>query len=164
MAKQYELPLTDPGTDTDNAVRDAEIISQAVAILTVRHRRGEALTSPDLTKHFLQLRLADKHNEVFGCIFLDNRHRIIAVEDIFFGTIDGATVHPRVVVEKSLGHHAAALVIYHNHPSGVPEPSQADIRITARIKDALALVDVRLLDHLVVTVEGCVSFAERSLL
>jgi DNA repair protein RadC len=79
---------------------------------------------------------------VFGVIFLDNRHRIIAIEDMFFGTIDGASVHPRVVVERALELHAAAVVLYHNHPSGITEPSQADIRITGRIKEALDIVDV----------------------
>jgi DNA repair protein RadC len=177
--KQYDLPLAfaDDDDETDDTaigppsaslrnrhVREQGIIDRAFAILHARHKRGEALTSPDLTKQFLQLKLADMHNEVFGCIFLDTRHQVIAVEDMFFGTIDGASVHPRVIVEKALGHHAAAVIAYHNHPSGVAEPSRADERITARIKDALALVDVRLLDHLVVTTEQCASFADRGLL
>jgi DNA repair protein RadC len=175
--KQYDLPLEfaeggddDPSSGPPSAVirareiREQSIVEEAFAILARRHERGEALTAPELTKQFLRLKLADKHNEIFGCIFLDNGHRVIAVEDIFLGTIDGASVHPRVVVEKALGHHAAALIAYHNHPSGVAEPSQADIRITGHIKDALAIVDIRLLDHLVVSVEGCASLAERGLL
>jgi DNA repair protein RadC len=124
----------------------------------------ELLTSPENTKDFLRLKLAGEHNEVFGCIFLDNRHRVIAVDNLFFGTIDGASVYPRVIAQKALMHNAAAIVAYHNHPSGVAEPSQADLRITQRIKEAVALVDVRLLDHLVVCVGECTSFAERGLL
>ena len=89
---------------------------------------------------------------------------MIAVEDLFFGTIDGASVYPRVIVQKALEHNAVAIVAYHNHPSGVAEPSKADLQITQRIQEALALVDVRLLDHLVVCVGECTSFAERSLL
>jgi len=101
---------------------------------------------------------------VFGCIFLDDRHRVIVVEDLFFGTIDGASVHPRVIAQKALAHNAAAAIAYHNHPSGVPESSQADLRITQRIKDVLCLVYVRLLNHLVVCVGECTWFAERGLI
>ncbi len=177
--KQYDLPLefADDSEDEDDLsvgppssalhadqVREQGIIDEAFEILATRHRRGEALTTPECTKRFLQLKLAEQHNEVFGCIFLDNRHRVITVEDIFFGTIDGASVHPRVIVEKALGHHAAAVIAYHNHPSGVAEPSQSDIRITGRIKEAVALVDVRLLDHIVVSIEATTSLAERGLL
>jgi DNA repair protein RadC len=129
-----------------------------------RHRRGEALTSPESVSEFLRVKLAEQQNEVFGCIFLDNRHRIIAVDDMFFGTVDGASVHPRVVAQKALAVNAAAAIAYHNHPSGVADPSQSDLRITQRIKETLSLVDVRLLDHLVVCVGECTSFAERGLL
>jgi len=170
--EQYELPL-DVAADPEGPpsakgkaqeVREASIIEQALAILERRHQRGEPLTSPDITKQFLRLRLAEEKREVFGCLFLDNRHRVIVVEDLFFGTIDGASVHPREVARIALEHNAAAALAYHNHPSGVAEPSQADIRITQRIKDTLALIDVRLLDHLVVSTEGAVSLAERGLL
>jgi DNA repair protein RadC len=89
---------------------------------------------------------------------------VIKIEDLFFGTVDGASVHPRIVVERALFHQAAALFAYHNHPSGFAEPSRADLALTARLKEALALVDVRLLDHFVVTVDECCSFAERGLL
>jgi DNA repair protein RadC len=171
--RQYELPLSealDPEDDRpsigerDNCVCEQSIIDRALAILAKRHRRGVALTSPESVKEFLRVKLASEPNEVFGCIFLDNRHRIIVVEDMFFGTIDGASVHPRVIAQKALAHNAAAAIAYHNHPSGVAEPSQADLRITQRIKDALALVDVRLLDHLVVAVGDCTSLAERGLI
>jgi DNA repair protein RadC len=171
--RQYELPLSEPlVSDPDrSAVREQEqkareqsTIDRALAILMRRHRRGEALTSPESVSEFLRVKLAEQHNEVFGCIFLDNRHRIIAVEDLFFGTIDGASVHPRVVAQKALTVNAAAAIAYHNHPSGVAEPSQSDLRITQRVKETLSLVDVRLLDHLVVCVGECTSFAERGLL
>jgi DNA repair protein RadC len=109
----------------------------------------------------LQLRLAEQKNEVFGAIFLSNRHAIIATEELFYGTIDGTSVHPRVVVQKAMEHNAAVVIFYHNHPSGVAEPSQADQRITQRLVDALKLVEVRVLDHIVVTAEESVSLAER---
>ena len=146
------------------ATREQGIIDHALCILTRWHKPGEVISSPEQTKNFLRIKLADERNEVFGCIFLDNRHRVIAVEDLFFGTIDGASVYPRVIVQKALEHNAVAIVAYHNHPSGVAEPSKADLQITQRIQEALALVDVRLLDHLVVCVGECTSFAERSLL
>ena len=100
-------------------------------------------------------------NEVFAAVFLDNRHRVIAFEELFHGTVDGASVHPRVVARRALAHNAAALIACHNHPSGVAEPSLADRAITGRLRDALALVDVRLLDHFVVGDGEVVSFAER---
>ena len=151
-------PILHPNRD------DQSTIEKALAILSERHSRGETLSSPDITKQFLRLKLGESYHEVFGCIFLDNRHRIISIEDLFFGTIDGASVHPRVIVQKALFCNAAAAVLYHNHPSGVAEPSPADRAITRRIQDALALVDVRVLDHLVVTAGACESFAERGLL
>ncbi|MCB1871161.1 MAG: DNA repair protein RadC, partial [Gammaproteobacteria bacterium] len=122
------------------------------------------LTSPEETRNYLRLRLAEYKNEVFGCVYLDNRHRIIDVAELFHGTIDGASVHPRVVVQQSLQLNAAAILFFHNHPSGVAEPSHADESITRRLKEALALVDVRVLDHFVVTAGESVSFAERGLL
>jgi DNA repair protein RadC len=127
-------------------------------------RRGPALGSPDAVQRFLRARLRDLPHEVFCCLHLDNRNRVIAFEELFRGTIDGASVHPREVVKRALAHNAAALILAHNHPSGVAEPSQADEVITRRLKSALALVDIRVLDHLVVGDSACVSFAERGLL
>jgi len=126
--------------------------------------RGDALTNPDAVRHYLSMRLRDHHQEVFACLFLDNKHRIIAFEELFYGTIDGATVHPREVVKRALAHNAAALILAHNHPSGVAEPSRADQAITGRLSDALALVDVRVLDHIVVGDGPAVSLAERGLM
>lgn len=126
-------------------------------------RRGDALSSPEDTRRFLTARLRDHVYEVFACLFLDTRHRILAFEELFRGTIDGASVHPREVVRRALQHNAAAVIFAHNHPSGVSEPSQADRSITRRLADALQLMDIRVLDHLVVGDE-VVSFAERGLL
>ena len=140
------------------------VISLALSILARKHRRGSALTSPEATLAYLRLEIGERHNELFGVLFLDNRHRVIAKEELFYGTIDGASVHPRVVVSRALTLNAAAVVFYHNHPSGVAEPSQSDLRITQRLKDALALVDIRVLDHLVVSTEDSTSFAQRGLL
>jgi DNA repair protein RadC len=120
-----------------------------------------ALTSPDLVKAYCQTSLAAKEHEVFGVLFLDNQHRVRATDEMFNGTIDAASVYPREVVKEALSHNAAAVIFYHNHPSGVAEPSQSDRRITRRLADALALVDVRVLDHFVISHEEVVSFAER---
>ncbi|WP_037375585.1 RadC family protein [Sedimenticola selenatireducens] len=147
-----------------NDVEKQSVVILAMKVLAVRHRAGRALSSPAQTRDFLRLRLAEYRNEVFGALFLDNRHRIIAVRELFQGTIDGASVHPRVVVQQAMEANAAAMVFYHNHPSGVAEPSQADEMITRRLIEALALVDVRVLDHFVVTAGESVSFAERGLL
>ncbi len=147
-----------------NDVEKQSVITLAMKVLAIKHRAGRVLSKPDETRDFLRLRLADYRNEVFGCLFLDNRNRIIAVRELFQGTIDGASVYPRVVVQQAMEVNAAALVFFHNHPSGVAEPSQADGAITRRLQDALALVDVRVLDHFVVSAGESVSFAERGLL
>lgn len=126
--------------------------------------RGDPLESPDATQQYLKSVLRDHPNEVFACLFLDTRHRVIAFEELFHGTIDGATVYPRVVAEKALHYGAAALIVAHNHPSGISEPSLADQAITRRLKDALALLDIRLLDHFVVGDGAPVSMASRGLL
>lgn len=142
---------------------------QAVLEMGRRHlfeqlERGTALLSPEDTSQFLRARMRDLPHEVFAVLFLDNRHRVIAFEEMFRGTIDGASVHPREVVRRSLQHNAAALILCHNHPSGVAEPSQADRRITARLSDALGLIDVRVLDHLIIGDQECCSMARRGLL
>ena len=144
--------------------------SQLQAVLEMGRRhlfenvsRGNALTSPADTRQFLAAHLRDFSHEVFAALFLDQRHRVICYEELFTGTIDGASVHPREVVKKALSYNAAAIIFAHNHPSGVAEPSTADERITRRLKDALSLVDVRVLDHFVVG-DDIVSFAERGLL
>ena len=124
-------------------------------------QRGDALASPDDTRRYLQSRLRAQPYEVFACLFLDNRHRVMSCEEMFRGTIDGTSVHPRTIVQRALALNAAALIVAHNHPSGVAEPSQADRSLTRRLQEALGLVDVRLLDHLVIGDGEPVSFAER---
>jgi len=144
-------------------------ILQAALELARRHygealKAGPALETPQATRAFLMAQLRDRPYEVFCCLHLDNRHRLIAFDELFRGTIDGASVHPREVVRQALARNAAAVILAHNHPSGVAEPSQADELITARLRDALALVDIRVLDHLVVGDTRCTSFAEQGLL
>ncbi len=126
--------------------------------------RGDALTNPDDTRRYLCARLRHRPQEVFACLFLDNRHRLIQYEELFQGTINGASVHPREIVRRSLHHNAAALIVAHNHPSGIAEPSSADEQLTRRLKESLALIDVRLLDHIIIGEGEAVSFAERGLM
>ena len=143
---------------------DEEILDAAREILAAQVRRGRPLTSPRHTREYLRLHLAPLGHEVFAILFLDNRHRVIEFAPLFRGTVDGASVHPREVVKEALARNATAVILAHNHPSGIAEPSQADELITSRVKDALALVDIRVLDHFVVTGDAIVSFAERGLL
>jgi DNA repair protein RadC len=142
---------------------------QAVMEMSRRHlahelQRGDALTSPALTRRFLAAKLRHLPHEVFACLFLDNRHRVLHFEELFRGTIDAASVYPREVVKRALACNAAAVIIAHNHPSGVAEPSGADRQITRRLQEALALVDIRVLDHMVIGDGEPVSFAERGLI
>ena len=123
--------------------------------------RANALTNPDLTRLFLQSRLRDQAREVFALLLLDNQHRVIEFNELFFGTLDAAAVYPREIVALVLKRGAAAVILVHNHPSGVAEPSHADRLITERIQAALGLLDIRVLDHLVVGDGETVSFAER---
>ncbi|HAY92543.1 DNA repair protein RadC, partial [Shewanella sp.] len=124
-------------------------------------QRGQVLTNPDLTRDYLMRQLADRSYEVFAVLLLDSQHRVIQFVELFRGTIDSASVYPREVVSLVLEKKAAAVIVCHNHPSGIAEPSQADRRITERLKNALATIDVSLLDHMVVGDREIVSFAER---
>ena len=153
--------FTDLKSSDLNSTEKGTLIALAISVLAARHRRGRALEDPGATRAYLQLKCADYRNEVFGCVFLDTRHRVVEHAELFQGTIDGATVHPRVVVQRALAVNAAAIVIFHNHPAGVAEPSQSDRLLTRRLTDALALVDIRTLDHFVVGESESVSFAER---
>jgi DNA repair protein RadC len=139
---------------------------QAVLEMGRRHlqeqlQREATLDNPDATRNYLISRLRHHQHEVFACLFLDNRHRIITFEELFHGTIDGASVHPREVIKRALQHNAAAVILAHNHPSGIAEPSRADVQITRRLVEALALVDIRVLDHLIIGDGEGVSLAER---
>ena len=140
------------------------VLELALAVLQSLHQPGAELPSPKHTRDYLRMLLARRKAEVFGCLYLDNRHRVIEAAELFQGTIDSASVYPRVVVQQALTVNAAAVMFFHNHPSGVAEPSRADEAITGRLRDALALVEVRVLDHFVVTASESVSFAERGLI
>ncbi len=150
--------------DALNPVEQQVLVEMAMQVLEARHQPGECLSSPTHVKTYLQLRLAGRKTEVFACLFLDHRHRVICFEEMFQGTVDSATVYPRVVVQRALEVNAAAVILTHNHPSGNTEPSKADITLTQRMQEALGLVDIRVLDHIVVGAAESVSFAERGLL
>ena len=142
-----------------------DIIKKAISILEERAKYAEdiTVTQPDTIMDLLKLRYRLRQAELFGVVWLDNRHRVIKIAELFNGTIDGASVHAREVVKSALAHNAAAAILFHNHPSGNSSPSQADQRITARIKDALALIDVRTLDHIIIGEEPY-SFANSGLI
>jgi DNA repair protein RadC len=141
-----------------------EIIAAARRAMTRRVRRGTAMDSPRAVREFLTIKLGALEHELFAVLLLDNRHRLIDYVELFRGTIDGASVHPREVVKLALARNAAALVLAHPHPSGAAEPSQADELITRRLREALALVDIRVLDHIIVAGGEAMSFAEQGLL
>ena len=141
---------------------------QAVLEMANRHlseslKRSDCLSNPADTVSYLRRKLRDQPHEVFACLMLDNRNRVIAFREMFRGTIDGASVYPREVVKQALADNAACVILAHNHPSGVAEPSQADIQITERLKKALALVDIRVLDHVIIG-EEALCFSERGLI
>jgi DNA repair protein RadC len=144
--------------------KEQVVIDQAKEILSREFMREAVLTSSSATKEYLKLHFAGLEHEMFVVVFLDNQHQVIAIENMFRGTIDGAAVYPREVVKRSLELNAAALLLAHNRPSGVSEPSMADKNITKKLKDAAGLLDVRVLDHLVVGDDTVVSFAERGLI
>lgn len=142
----------------------AAVIEQALQLLAAEVQGANALTSPAVVKDFLRLKLGDRPHEVFAVVFLDSQHRVLAIEELFRGTLSQTSVYPREVVKEALARNAAAVVLVHNHPSGSAEPSRADEFLTNTLRQALALVDVRVLDHLVVTRTSVLSFAERGLL
>lgn len=165
-----ETPIHPDGLSTETFLPDAwspeqqRIIDTALALLESRLIRNEALTSPNRVRQYCQLQLGREPDEQFACLFLTAQHHVIAFERLFQGTIDGAAVYPRVVVRRCLELNAAAVILVHNHPSGVSEPSAADRRITERLQRALQLMDIRVLDHVVVSAGGTTSFAEMGLL
>ncbi len=141
----YDIFSTTTAPCIEFTLNQKATIREAIGILESRLRKTKAFSSPSDVKQFCQLHIADEKDEHFCCMFLDSQHRLIAFERLFRGTVDGASVYPRVVVRRALELNAAAVIFTHNHPSGLPEPSNADIKITQRLKDALALVDVRVL-------------------
>ena len=160
--------------DSSLLVRDAQgrylpasvdqILDAARQAIGQKMQRGTAFTSPALVKEFLATKLSCLEQEVFAILFLDTQHRLIEYREMFRGTIDSASVYPREVVKEALILNAAAVIISHNHPSGNPEPSSTDKALTQRLKETLALVDVRTLDHIIVAGTDTTSFAERGLL
>jgi DNA repair protein RadC len=151
--------------DQDDTDFDETIISGAMDILLGRMtEKGDVMSKPEDAQRYLCLRFAELNHEVFSCMFLDTRHRLIELEEMFRGTVDGCSVHPREVVKAALKHNASAAIFAHNHPSTDPEPSRADISLTRRLVEACALVDVRVLDHMVIGGTKTVSFAERGLI
>ena len=154
-AKDYKITANSKGDD---------IVAAALEILAKRLERETCFNSSATTRNFLMLRAANLKAERFSACLLDSQHQLIEVVDLFNGTIDGAAVYPREVMRAVLEHNAAAIIFTHNHPSGNPEPSQADIAITNKLRTALQTIDVRVLDHIVTGGSSCTSFAERGLI
>ena len=155
-------PVPDPTALTTQQLR-RELLSLR-EILEARMRHGCALTSPGAVRDFLRVLLADREHEVFVCVWLDAQHRVISWEEIFRGTLTQTSVYPREIVKAALKANAAAVIFAHPHPSGVAQPSQADELLTRNLKDALSLVDVKVLDHFIVAGHASISFAERGLI
>ena len=145
----------------ESPVTEADILQMAQQLAMSRLFKGRALTEPTQVFSHLQTLLQYHEYEVFALLLLDSKHRVISFRELFRGTLDGASVYPREVVKIALEHNAAAVILVHNHPSGDPEPSNADRHLTTTLKDALNMVGTRTLDHIVVGSEGCVSLAER---
>ncbi len=152
------------GMGTAKYVQFQAVLEIGRRYLEAHLERTDALTSPQHTRRYLTTRLRHYPHEVFAALFLDNRHRVITYEELFRGTIDGASVHPREVVKQALAHNAAALILAHNHPSGVAEPSAADRSLTRRLSEALSLVSIRVLDHIIIGDGEAYSFAEHGLM
>lgn len=164
LAAPQEDFCLQPGLGPGKYVQFQAVLELARRYMSEKLAETDALTNSDLTREYLRARMRDYPHEVFACLYLDNQHRVTAMEELFKGTIDGAAVYPREVVKRCLHNNAAAVIFAHNHPSGLAEPSQADISITNRLKTALNTIDVRVLDHVVVGRCDVVSFAERGLL
>ena len=145
-------------------MNDNEVIARALAILEQRAKYGPVLESPQAVKDYLRLSLGGLEHEEFACVWLDAQHKVIQVERVFRGTLTQTSVYPREIVKLALQHNAAAVIFAHNHPSGNSSPSNADEMLTRVLKDTLALIDVRVLDHFIVTPHAVVSFAERGLM
>lgn len=146
------------------AVAEPQIIRDTALATLQLVKIGELIRSPADTETFLKLKIGHLEHEVFCAVFLDNRHRVLKFAELFRGTVDGTSVYPREVVKEALYCNAAAVIFAHNHPSGIAEPSQADERITKRLKAALELVDIRVLDHLIIGSDAVTSFAKRGIL
>jgi DNA repair protein RadC len=156
-------PLENHTYPKSSDLNEHKILELAAEIIAKKYLRGDIFTNATATKEYLTYKLGNYEREVFVVLLLDSQHRLIKYNELFFGSIDSANVYPREVVKQALEYNAAAVIFAHNHPSGVVEPSTADKRITSRLKEALNVVDVRVLDHFIVG-ESCISFAERGLI
>ena len=141
-----------------------QTIKRALKILEAQTRHTDSLTSPSAVRNYLRLLLAHREHEVFVCVFLDAQNRVIAAEELFRGTLTSTSVYPREVLKQALKHNAAAVILAHNHPSGVAEPSIQDQALTRTLTEALALVDIKILDHFICGGASSMSFAERGLI
>jgi len=148
---------------TTSPMTALQIFEKAAELLAHQYKREQSFTNTENTKKFLSMKLGHQEREVFAVLFLDSQHQLINYQEMFYGTINSASVHPREVVKAALLANAAAVIFAHNHPSGIAEPSESDKRITTKLIDALKLLDIRTLDHVVVG-STCVSFAERGLI
>ncbi len=153
-----------PGMGVAKSVQLQAVLEMAQWALRERLDRGPALSSPQAVRDYLRLRLQERPHEVFGVVFLDAQNRVLAVEELFRGTLTQTSIYPREVVKRALAHNAAAAIFAHNHPSGIAEPSRSDEALTVALRQALALIDVRVLDHFVIGGGTAMSFAERGLL
>ena len=160
----YRNGATETGIRADGMARVAAAMEFARRVLKERMQQGNALNSPSAVREYLRLKLQPLPYEVFMCLFLDAQNRVIEIEELFKGTLTQTSVYPREVVKAALRHNCGAVVFAHNHPSGVAEPSHADETLTQALKQALALIDVRVLDHFIVAGSGVLSFAERGLI
>ncbi|MHB8391300.1 MAG: RadC family protein [Acidobacteriaceae bacterium] len=165
MAKKQQHTLHSEAAPAYQALGDDDaIIAQALAILEARVAQGPAMTSPTAVKQYLTLKLARAEREQFAVLLLDQRHRVLAFEVLFQGTLATCSVHPREVIKAAISSNAAAIILVHNHPSGDPSPSEADKSLTHRLQEALALIDVRVLDHIITAGGQALSFADAGLL
>lgn len=162
MLHQKLIAGEQPGTYLiTDIVTDDDLLTIAQEIARSKLAKGVAITDKQLASQALQGLLQSREREVFAALFLDNQHRILACEELFLGTLGAATIHPREVLKSALKYNSAAVLLAHNHPSGYAEPSSADLQITEQLKAVLQLVEIRLLDHVIITAHTCVSLAER---
>lgn len=164
MSSPFRVHKTPGHFQVLRPVTSEEILAMARALIKHQFARGKALTNPTDTRTYLMLELATLEHEVFYCLFLDNQHRVLKAEPCFQGSVDGANVYPREIVKRALQFNASALILAHNHPSGITEPSEADRTITKRLINALNLVEIRVLDHFIIGGADYFSFAEQGLL
>ncbi|MEQ8955827.1 MAG: DNA repair protein RadC [Gammaproteobacteria bacterium] len=164
LAAEPRLLVACPGIGPARAARLIAVRELGQRLLLHQAKQRDVLSSSNATRDYLKARFGQLQNEVFSCLYLSNQHHVLQIEELFRGTIDGAAVYPREVVKRCLHHNAAAVIFAHNHPSGVAEPSQADIAITRKLCAALDTVDVRVLDHVIIGGNTAISLAERGLL